>query len=348
MSRFNQRAVFAPLFATVVALSAGSARADTVVLKDGKRLDGSVKVQELGKYVVIILASGAQKTVMWDDLKEVEITPPGASGTAPAAVGPLQQKDETRADTSMVETTAPHIPSERVECSPHEPACRVERTVHVERQLAARPLAATGCSTGGGQSCSPPAPAPAPVGPDAGPTAPPVAAAVVARPLSGGAQVGVMGNFLVYPSAAATSIGATLGLDYRLFSGGAFPDEKGGPLSGVFFDPCAQLTLIEVADTWSAGALLDTTAGLQWLAFNPADPVSHDQGGLGLAVGAEAGMVVPFGEGESSFTYGGVLSLLLPAYTHATNSWRTDQFNFFVLSAAGGIVLLIGGQSNFG
>jgi hypothetical protein len=68
-----------------VILATHRASADTVVLINGTRLKGTVKVQELGKYVVLELPGGAQRTIMWADLKSVEIDAPGKTGGAPPA-----------------------------------------------------------------------------------------------------------------------------------------------------------------------------------------------------------------------------------------------------------------------
>ncbi|MEO8183154.1 MAG: hypothetical protein ABI895_30350 [Deltaproteobacteria bacterium] len=342
MFRFESRALAATLFAILLSLSAGSARADTVILKDGKRLEGTIKVQEFGKYVVIVLANGAQKTVMWDDLKEIEITAVEANGTgAPAAapeapVQPSGPKPPKYKKTGKAPAVGAETTSDRVECSENEPACRTQPDVRVQPAVAAPPPVSS--------PVLPPAPSAGALKLDE----PNIGALPLGPPRTGGGQLGVITNFVVFPSAAATTVGMSFGLDYRLFTGPPFPDEGGGGWNGFFFDPTAQLTVIDVAKTWYFGALLDATAGFQWIGFAPVDPTSHEQGGFGVAAGVHVGTLVPFGQGGSAFLYGGVLSVILPKYTPATRSWASDQFNLYLLNSVGGIVILIGGQRTFG
>jgi hypothetical protein len=379
----------AAALASLTALSfvSNAAFADTVVLRNGLRLDGQVKLQELGKYVVIAMPDGAQKTVMWDDLKEVELSPagavtnsnpttalptatlpavtPGPTPTAgtPAAVSPRGDRTEMAAEANRSGLAA----SMRHECAEGDRACHEQADLQLKGgNVQAKYEAVEDCSERPGQVCTKQTSGSASKdGLKVGYSKETVDR--VTGPKTGASQFGLMANLLIGGSELFTMTGITVGVNIRLLTGSTFPSAAGGSWSGLFIEPTAQLSYMKISmeppetcgafgcygggetiESNSGAALLGASAGFQYLHFKPLDPKTLRQGGYGFALGAQLGSFIPLDEGDASATYGGAASVLFPSYNPGTGAVRSEQLNLFVLPTTDLLLVMIGGQISFG
>lgn len=371
----------AALLASSLLFHVSPSRADTVILKDGKRLEGKVKLQELGKYVVLELPNGAQKTVMWDDLKEIEISAPGAAdpktpeappatqpeapATAPAeSKKPKHKKKLDKTEISGEATKDGATVGIVHDCGDGEPACHEEATVKVEAgDIKAKYDAVEDCATEEGEVCTKTTAATA--GKDGlkiGITK--ESAKRVTGPKSGATQVGLSANFLYATAETLEMTGLTAGINVRFLNGGQFPGESGGSWFGFFLEPSAQLTysrtVIETPErcfggqctggkqqSTSGAAMLNATAGIQWMSFGALDKKTIQQSGWGFAVGGQLGAYIPF-EGDATKTYGAALNIVMPKYNPGTGTFVTEQLNLFLLPTSDMFFLLIGAQKSWG
>lgn len=361
-------------------LFAGAASADVVTLRDGTRLEGQVKLQELGKYVVIVLTDGTQKTVMWDDVKGVDVTAPQAPATAPSGAGPAAEPAVTppsgapeqaaaapsggvflgprpeRTEVTAVADRSGVSASMEHECGEGDAACheRAELTAK-GGEVSAKYRATEDCSTAPGQVCTKQTSADA----SSDGLRLSVTKETVDRvrgPKTGATQLGLTANLLIGGNDMFNMTGITGGLSMRFLTGGQFPNDKGGKWFGFFLEPSAQLSYIkmssdvggETMDSSSAAGLLGASAGLQWMKFGQLDAKSLKQKGHGFALGGQLGTYVPFSEGEATMTYGGSISYLMPSYNPGTGSVRSEQLNLFVLPTTDLFMILIGGQLGIG
>lgn len=373
---------------TVLSLVSSAASADTVVLRNGLRLDGQVKLQELGKYVVIAMPDGAQKTVMWDDLKEVEIsaagaatrsdasaaalpaatlptTTPGPAATAgsPVAARPRGDRTEMAAEANGTGLAA----SMRHECAEGDRACHEQADLQLRGgDVQAKYEAVEDCSEQPGQVCTKQTSGSASKdGLKIGYSKETVDR--VTGPKKGASQFGLMANLLIGGSELLTMTGITVGANMRFLTGSTFPSAAGGSWSGLFVEPTAQLSYMKISiepqetcsefgcfgggepiESNSGAALLGASAGFQYLKFKPLDPKTLRQGGYGFALGAQLGSLIPLDEGDASPTYGGAASVLFPSYNPGTGAVRSEQLNLFVLPTTDLLLVMIGGQISFG
>jgi hypothetical protein len=78
------------------------------------------------------------------------------------------------------------------------------------------------------------------------------------------------------------------------------------------------------------------------------DQKSLKQSGFGLALGGTVGAMIPFEKGDTTTTYGPVLSLIFPKYNAGTASFSSTQVNFMILPTKGFTMFLAGVQFAFG
>lgn len=368
MVRFSLPALVAGWFASSVVLFAVEASADIVVLKDGRRLEGTVKLQELGKYVVIELPNGLQKTVMWEDLKEVDIAAGSETKPSPPAEAeakrPKHRKKLDKTAFSGEATRSGATVSVVHDCGEGEPACHEEATVKLEAgDVKATYDAVEDCATEAGEVCTRTTAASA--GKDSlriGITK--ESAKRVTDPKTGATQFGLSANFLYATAEIMEMTGFTAGMNVRLLTGPQFPGETGGSWFGYFLEPAAQITysktVIETPEqcvsgqcfggkqkSSSGGAMLNGTAGIQWMSFGALDEKTFQQSGWGFAVGGQVGRYIPF-EGDGTTTYGAAFNILRPKYNPGTGAFVSEQINLFLLPTSDMFFLLIGVQKNWG
>lgn len=363
-----RRLGFVSLIACSVLLVSAAARADAVVLKDGKRVEGKVKVQELGKWVVIELPTGVQKTILWDQIGEIEITAPPSAGQPPAAAPeppaddeapkpkpkPKKKLDKTDAtakvDKDGVSASAVH------ECGEGDPDCREEVSVALKGgDVSAKYDSVEDCSGEDAEVCQ------KKVSGEASKDGLSVgyskeSANRVTGPKTGASQFGLNANLLFGGNEMLTMTGFNAGFNLRLLTGGLFPNAKGGSWTGFFFEPAAQFSYVstevevmeETIKSSSSAFMLGATAGLQWMSFGAQNQKTLQQGGFGLALGGQLGSFIPTGEGKATATYGASASILFPKYNPGTGSFVSEQINLFVLPSKDIFFLLIGAQKSWG
>jgi hypothetical protein len=361
-------------------LAALPAAADVVELKSGARLEGKVKVQELGKFVVVELTSGVQKTVMWDDVKEIEIgvakdpkgtpkeLPPGGPASGPqgdAGAGPAdgpaakpkykKKLDKTTLDAQVDKGGAGVTYTH--ECGDGDPSCHQEASVKVAGgEVKGAYHAEEDCSGDGDEAC---------VKKTAGTfgkdglrlSVSRESARRVTSPRTGSTGFGLSVSYLFGFADNVLLTGYNVGVSLRMMTGGLFPGPQGGSWTGFFVEPSAQLSYATTEVKVPGGPrqksesgllLFNGSAGVQWMSFGKQNPKSLKQDGWGLFAGGTAGAVVPFGRGDTTATYGPVFGYVKSEYNPGTGSFETLQLNVFLLPTSDLFLLLVGAQANFG
>lgn len=147
------------LFATSVLASAqpAPARVDTILLKDGSRIEGHVKDQVRGQYAVIEVSDGSVRTITWDRISEVVVwskpaepptLPPGP--VAPSAVAPSPAAPPRPAAAFEVTTGQPL----RIGHPKKKKVMRVATTIAFEATKDGAGIGRTvKCTTNGDQTC---------------------------------------------------------------------------------------------------------------------------------------------------------------------------------------------------
>lgn len=356
------------LLACSLLLVSTAAHADAVVLKDGKRIEGKVKVQELGKWVILELPTGVQKTILWDQIGEIEVsaTP---SGEAPPALPeppsdeapkpkpkPKKKLDKTDA-TAKVDKDGASVSAVH-ECGDGDPECRESVAVAMKGgDVSAKYDSVEDCSGEDAEVCQ------KKISGDASKDGLSLgyskeSANRVTGPKKGATQFGLNANLLFGGNEMLSMTGFNAGFNLRLLTGGLFPDAKGGSWTGFFFEPAAQFSYVsteiempqsgETMKSSSSAFMLGVTAGLQWMSFGAQNQKTLQQGGFGLAFGGQLGSFIPTGEGKATGTYGASASILFPKYNPGTGSFTSEQINLFILPSKEIFFVLIGAQKSWG
>lgn len=178
---------------------------------------------------------------------------------------------------------------------------------------------------------------------------------------SSASQSGLQLSMILGSSETVTILGGSFGAQLRFLSGDRFPGGTGGSWTGFFVEPSATVSVTSVETTsprvcvgpsvCSGGTSTSTTvgsamfgasAGLQFMHFDEMDAASREQSGLGLALGVQAAATVPFEDGETSTSFGPVISLLRPSYNPGTARLETDSLNLFVVPDDDLFLMVIG------
>lgn len=163
-------------------------------------------------------------------------------------------------------------------------------------------------------------------------------------------QRGVQLSMVLGSGENVTILGGSFGAQVRMLSGSQFPGGAGGGWSGFFLEPSAAISVTSVETTTPrvcfrptsctggttekttvGSAMLGASAGFQFMHFDEMDATSREQSGLGLALGVQAAATVPFEGGETSTSFGPVISLLRPSYNPGTARLETDSLNLFIV-----------------
>lgn len=336
---------------------------DTVILKDGGRIEGTVLRQEPGKFITIRALDGSERTLSWEKVSEVTVAPrsnggAGASGVAPVGAGEgAAETAGTRTVTEgKVDANGASL-SRTVDCtgSPNDPACHEEMSASLgkggpkgsyvaESDCSANPdnetcKQKTAINVGaGGASASFTEETVTKV------ATPPSSALNLALDLGGGGIVGASGGG---PGAAFL----LLDMKVRFLAGGKFPGAKGGSWAGMAIEPAVSLLAVFVdggpssgtatcpscTTTTLLGVQLGGTLGFQYLHFGKLEEGSLKQAGFGLLLGAYAGGTgIQTGTGAEQTmtwtpTYGPVIGLSFPSYNAGTAHYAALSITAMIL-----------------
>jgi hypothetical protein len=183
----------------------------------------------------------------------------------------------------------------------------------------------------------------------------------VSEPPSSATQSGLQLSMVVGSGENLSILGGSVGGQIRVLSGDTFPGGRGGGWTGFFLEPALAVTVTSIettsprvcvrpsvctggtTDASTVGSMmLAASAGLQFMHFDEMDPATREQGGLGLALGVQAAATKPFEDGETSTSFGPVISLLRPSYNPGTARLETDSLNLFIVPSDDLFLMVLG------
>ena len=337
----------------IVALTARP-QSDTVVLKDGTKVEGTILQQTPGQFVIIRLLDGSERTLSWDKVSE-SIVVPKANSEGPGTKTVVAAK----ADQNGAAITR------TVDCkgAPGDPACHEQMSASIGKGgPQAAYVAEADCSehperesckertaldlSGAGVSASYTKETITKV------KDPPSSAVNLAIDLGGG---GIVGG-----SSGSSAAFLSADLKLRLFIGGRYPGAEGGSWHGLALEPSAAILAVfasapsaSSSDSYSSsyvpagasssktsallGVQIGGTVGYQYFHFSKQEAETPKQSGFGLLLGAFAGGTgIQSGSGSQSSlkwspSYGPVIGISFPRYNPGTARYSAFSLTAMVL-----------------
>jgi hypothetical protein len=306
------------------------------VLQDGTRAEGTLVSATRGQQVIVELPGGERRTIAWSELRELTI-----AGAAAASISPPMSAPNRPAPAPPASGACP----EGEECAGQQ----VKEKTHLGTD-GARYESEADCAQSSDERCTERLKLEA--GKQLSLNYSRESIKRVKRRSGTVFTKGVAANALVGAGEGATLLGAGGSVSGRLAFGGTFPGEEGGTWLGGYLEPLLALhgMAISAGDTSSTSGMfmVQASAGVQCVRFDRLDPKTLTQGGLGVAVGASAGVQAMTAAGsEAAPTYGPQLSVIMPKYNPGTTQYQSTQVNLFVLPTKGFIMALLGLQYSF-
>ena len=352
------------------------------MLKNGTRIEGTIKQQTPGQFVTIQGFDGATRTIIWDTIAEVvvwsgngNVIAPGAPAVPTAITGKslkIGGKKNKKPVLKVSKTVDANVTKEgftlgrSVTCtSDNDPTCkeRVQASIGRDGPKASY-TSEKDCSKNPGSDVCTETKQMGVSGKGFGAsfTKEEVVKLDETKRKSGAVNIAftgmVGGGFSTDPNNTTGIFISNLDMNLKILGGGKFPTSKGGGWAGFAFEPSIGFVLMSISSGdftgsgsgWRAG----TSAGLQFMKFGKLDEKTLKQRGFGVFLGAFLGyqytqftfngMTQP---GSGSESIGPQINLVFPSYNPRTAKYKSSSLNFMILPTGDFVFVTVGFATSF-